>query len=782
MEAELRFAVHDDHDDENKIEELCLELTRLQKEIEEVNQHKIQAAEYGLAVLEEKQQLQEQLDQLELINEQTSVELQHLKQALAKHEVSSKLEKHINSVEEEQLILEKNSKEEEYKSLVTQLQSELKLTKQKLEVLQTDEPTHLGFADRLEEAEHEKVSLRRDIREFKQRESRILSDYSELEEENISLQKQVLSLQQEKVAVQQLLWEKERLKEEVEQQKAQNADLQHLREIVENNLEESIKSLVHEREMRHQLQREYDELRTQEAIFTLNKMAHLTGISSDIFDVSQSGDESATTSDQEGDSNCSEDADSSKAYSQRQQSSCGGGDLFSEIHLSEIAKFEELLAAAEKERDELTEKCSDLQTKIHGLEEELSAAKVVVEASKLIKEVEVNELNIENEGRSAEEVELLQTKITELESKICKYEGEIKELKELSHLKGNMQESLVKVVCSLSSVYEVLCKANNETPNRLMQEHLQFGGKSSLSNGGISEAPGAPTDPAAPGSLTSTADSTMEAEELDVDKLNKLILVLGDQTKYVKRSVDTALDRYNQLVVEKGNSEDIEEIQEMNRKLKTLLNTKREQIATLRSVLKANKSTAEVALANLKQKYETEKVLVTQTMGKLRNELKSLKEDAATFSSLRAMFAQRCDEYVTQLDQLQRQLSSAEEEKKTLNSLLRMAIQQKLALTQRLEDLEYDREKRSVRGSVDRRRDFRRTSSHHNHTKVSSAEATSPSAAGNPTSYSGFSLLSQKPQGLAVTVRQGTPSRSVTQEGKNRLAALLGRASSASGV
>jgi len=59
-------------------------------------------------------------------------------------------------------------------------------------------------------------------------------------------------------------------------------------------------------QMRHQLQREYDELRTQEAIFTLNKMAHLTGISSDIFDVSQSGDESATTSDQEGDSNCSE--------------------------------------------------------------------------------------------------------------------------------------------------------------------------------------------------------------------------------------------------------------------------------------------------------------------------------------------------------------------------------------------------------------------------------------------------------------------------------------------
>ena len=57
------------------------------------------------------------------------------------------------------------------------------------------------------------------------------------------------------------------------------------------------------------------------------------------------------------------------------------------------------------------------------------------------------------------------------------------------------------------------------------------------------------------------------------------------------------------------------------------------------------------------------------------------------------MFGARCEEYVTQLDEAHRQLMAAEEEKKTLNSLLRMAIQQKLALTQRLEDLECDRER-----------------------------------------------------------------------------------------
>ena len=60
-----------------------------------------------------------------------------------------------------------------------------------------------------------------------------------------------------------------------------------------------------------------------------------------------------------------------------------------------------------------------------------------------------------------------------------------------------------------------------------------------------------------------------------------------------------------------------------------------------RTVLKANKQTAEIALANLKSKYDNEKTVVSDTMMKLRNELRVLKEDAATFSSLRAMFVAR---------------------------------------------------------------------------------------------------------------------------------------------
>lgn len=60
------------------------------------------------------------------------------------------------------------------------------------------------------------------------------------------------------------------------------------------------------------------------------------------------------------------------------------------------------------------------------------------------------------------------------------------------------------------------------------------------------------------------------------------------------------------------------------------------------------------------------------------------------------MFAARCEEYVTQVDELQQQLSAAEDEKKTLNQLLRLAVQQKLNITQRLEELEVDREIRNA--------------------------------------------------------------------------------------
>lgn len=61
------------------------------------------------------------------------------------------------------------------------------------------------------------------------------------------------------------------------------------------------------------------------------------------------------------------------------------------------------------------------------------------------------------------------------------------------------------------------------------------------------------------------------------------------------------------------------------------------------------------------------------------------------------MFAARCEENATREDELKRQLAVAEEDRKTLNQLLRLAVQQKLGLTMKLEELEVDRELRNTR-------------------------------------------------------------------------------------
>jgi protein bicaudal D len=59
--------------------------------------------------------------------------------------------------------------------------------------------------------------------------------------------------------------------------------------------------------------------------------------------------------------------------------------------------------------------------------------------------------------------------------------------------------------------------------------------------------------------------------------------------------------------------------------------------------------TAETALASLKQKYESEKIVHAETTNRLRHELKQFKEDAATFASLRAMYSARNEEYQAQV-------------------------------------------------------------------------------------------------------------------------------------
>ena len=66
-------------DAQEVIRELSEEITRLQNELEQTTQEKVQAAEYGLAVLEEKQQLQHQFEDLEANLDTAKHELEAMK-------------------------------------------------------------------------------------------------------------------------------------------------------------------------------------------------------------------------------------------------------------------------------------------------------------------------------------------------------------------------------------------------------------------------------------------------------------------------------------------------------------------------------------------------------------------------------------------------------------------------------------------------------------------------------------------------------------------------------
>ena len=196
----------------------------------------------------------------------------------------------------------------------------------------------------------------------------------------------------------------------------------------------------------------------------------------------------------------------------------------------------------------------------------------------------------------------------------------------------------------LAQLYHHVCTVNGQTPNRVMLDHSK--GVEDDSNKESKEND-------ANENVSTTSQLELLRSKLKTDmNLNLdnecssgdarvVVDTLYDQLRHLRKAVQHTLDTKGpgkdnaaSSPSSSGPAEtEIQELTEQVVKYKSMLSTKREQIATLRSVLKANKQTAEVALTNLKSKYDSEKIIVSETMMRLRNELRVLKEDAATFSS-----------------------------------------------------------------------------------------------------------------------------------------------------
>ncbi|XP_076806440.1 protein bicaudal D homolog 2-like [Clavelina lepadiformis] len=717
------------------IESLEDVVRKLTIELEDAQREKIQAAEYGLQVLEEKSQLQHQNETLEAQLEMTQRELENAKHEFdlstkALQNTQSKTKKAFCEGEIREGDLEKQKKEAEERLAVVERERDVEVAQGQIAVANA-----LSEVERLtllcneltfgnQSLEQQRLSLRKDVNELKGREAHLMSDYSELEEENCSLQKQVSILRQSQAEYEGFKHEIRRLEEEAEFLNSQLEEALKLKDLLERQLDDAHETIAKERELKLSLKRELSQY--------VNAPGYTFDVSGTPFRdctsrraLNQSGKQ-----DQDGNKISEFDFEDDELEhplirhitsdllhsTPTKKLSNEGGDLLSELNLSEVTKLKQLLSQAENENKALLNNLREQQRLLENAKGELNQRneteengyeEAVAEMERLREEVKSlrEEQGSKKEEKKKQEAALKESKSRQasLAQKNQALEAEVEAAN--ANLAIRVKESrqsfdkLSDVSDLLSQLYHHACYAVGDTPQSLVLDSIRNKTKIEIVN------PDSAGDTIA--ESKEDASSNNEDDKAFADDPVTMVTVLStmsDQIAYLQSAVERMVatkeippgstSAVGQTSLAEA-QEQVRLLEEEVLRLRSLLSSKREQIATLRTVLKANKHTAEVAIQNLKSKYQHEKLFVSETMLKLRGELKALKEDAVTFAQLRMMFAARCDEYVAQLDAMQRHLASAEEEKRTLNTLLRKTIQQKLAITQRLEDLEFDREQQN---------------------------------------------------------------------------------------
>ncbi|XP_048346599.1 protein bicaudal D homolog 2-like [Sphaerodactylus townsendi] len=112
---------------------LQAEVDRLAAELREATQEKVQAAEYGLAVLEENGELKQHCGELEGQLESMRLEMTHMKEALAESHSVQKRAAADGESREEHLLREAASKEARLNQYIEELQGDVKHLRSQLE-------------------------------------------------------------------------------------------------------------------------------------------------------------------------------------------------------------------------------------------------------------------------------------------------------------------------------------------------------------------------------------------------------------------------------------------------------------------------------------------------------------------------------------------------------------------------------------------------------------------------------------------------------------------------
>lgn len=638
-----------------------LEIERLVRELAAAQQERSQSAAYGLELLNEKENLQQKYDAVEADYEQAKLELKELREAWSKAVSEQRVSATTVFEKEVQLMNDSDALAASFTQAKHEIEKDLKQTKTLLDTVTAERDRFQTDRDelskRVETLEQERKNLRIELKELKSRETKLLNENSELEEENVSLQKQVSSLRSTQVEFESSKHEIQRLQDDLVALNSQLEEMVTLKRISERKMEEAYEALESEREQKYALRKELDKRNSADpslinwtSLAALKGSPHLANLALQGFDSSHRA--SLSRESENISPNGFNDTDGINPFSDGEQINQGyglyhdlempsiEGSLFDEVHLTQIKKLQRTLDLKESER-------SNLNTRMIEMQHELN--------SKI---------------RQADELE---KKLTTM----CSVIEEFYNTSDIHKLTSTPTKAKQQQVTNDTNVVEKVSEHVSSTTHD--QTH------------------------------SSTATKSMPLDDFDnvyshlqtlfssIRSYQELVSTTTKSHVQAKSDFSIAGD-FASLDLSVGESakknkgpETILQSDDVNG-LKAMLYHKHEQLKQLRSVLKSNKESAEVALGNLKSKYEQDKLLFVDTMHKLRQEHRQLKEDAATFTSLRAHFSSRIEEYNAEIEKLQSKLAASEHEKNTLSSILRMAIEQKIELNQKIEALEMDRD------------------------------------------------------------------------------------------
>jgi len=188
-------------------------------QIAKLHSANLQAAEYGLALIDEKKVLELQHKELENEHESLKFEYEQLKIQLKTLQATKREETLKGEKNEETLLNEQQTREEYLMKEITRHEHELRLLKldnQRLHI--ENEKMSLNcqeLTERIHELDEIRVKLKYDLKETKGQEQRLIDANTELEEDNVALQQQVQKLRENLIDFDGLKHENKQLQENV---------------------------------------------------------------------------------------------------------------------------------------------------------------------------------------------------------------------------------------------------------------------------------------------------------------------------------------------------------------------------------------------------------------------------------------------------------------------------------------------------------------------------------------------------------------------------------------